>query len=221
MKTVGTFLVICLLLSISNHCFGQSVPKAKGERWSSYSGNYNKENNIGVIYSQRNQKSHTVNYMDLYRNAVRKDGNRYIGWELIYVDNDDIPEIVLSGDCEASGSVLLSIYNGKVYKSYLSLEFSYIPYKNRVLDGRGMHMGVDDRAVKKLVQGNLVVVVSVSMEIDYSDNGKQLSTYHVNNKITTEDAVDNVLEQHLFRFGELEECGGYSDNMRPMEQFWR
>ncbi len=222
MKTISIFFFIYFLFSTSHHCFGQLSPTAKDERHNFISSSSNKGNSIGEIYSQREQKSHTVKYMELYRNAVRKDGNYgYVGWELIYVDSDDIPELVLSGDCEASGSVLFSIYNGKIYKSYLSLGFSYIPYKNRVLDGRGMHMGIDSRAVEKLIQGKLVVILSVSMESNYSEDGEQSLTYRVNNKVTTEDDVDKVLEHNLFRYGELVECGGYSDNLRPMERFWR
>lgn len=38
-------------------------------------------------------------------------------WSLAYVNNDTIPEMLLYGGCWASGSIILTQYNGKVYMS--------------------------------------------------------------------------------------------------------
>lgn len=38
-------------------------------------------------------------------------------WTLAYVDNDTIPEMLLYGGCNASGSIILTQYNGEVYPS--------------------------------------------------------------------------------------------------------
>lgn len=74
------------------------------------------------------------NYQKLYGDYIKNvltydeliDG--YESWEYIYLDADDIPELVLYGSYSAMGCCILTVQNGKVLKQDLG-DFSilYIP----------------------------------------------------------------------------------------------
>jgi hypothetical protein len=58
-------------------------------------------------------------YVDYYENAVleycgEKVKDVFQQWALVYIDNDDIPEMVLFCPGEAYGNMVLSYYDGKV-----------------------------------------------------------------------------------------------------------
>lgn len=65
----------------------------------------------------------------------------YVAVGLIYVNDDDVPEIVLEGDCEATGYLVLTYGNGQIDELYTSrLCLDYIERKNLLRNGGG-HMG--------------------------------------------------------------------------------
>ena len=75
----------------------------------------------------------TTDYRSIYRKYLQqnKDIEQYTGWEWIFVNEDDIPEMVLTTGYQAGGDMLLAIYNGKVYGNFLPLCFQYIPKKKQ------------------------------------------------------------------------------------------
>lgn len=81
-----------------------------------------------------------------------KDHNSYY---LIYVDNDDIPELFISTNSTAGGCIVVTFYDGKCTWDYIADETSrYIPY--------GGYLYVDDGKgfiyIKKLVKGQFDTV---------------------------------------------------------------
>lgn len=49
-------------------------------------------------------------------------------YALVYIDDDDIPEMVLDGQCEANGYIVLAVHDGKVSKlETWRHSFTYIP----------------------------------------------------------------------------------------------
>lgn len=64
------------------------------------------------------------------------------GYAFIFVDHDDIPEIVLVGETEAGGSIIFSYQDGQVFDLHTRrIDFSYIERGNLLCNSAG-HMGV-------------------------------------------------------------------------------
>lgn len=77
---------------------------------------------------------------------------------LIYLDDDDIPEIADIGDCEAEGSRILNYSDGAVHETQLRrLSFSYIPRGNLLLNNEG-NMGYYTATVYSIIDGELTAI---------------------------------------------------------------
>lgn len=98
-------------------------------------------------------------YIDYIENSLKSEG--WVGFELIYINEDDIPEIFTTGNCEAMGHSICSYYDGKVYQSNVSRigGFSYIEKENICLNSNG-NMGVYADIVYQLNNGQLQEVIS-------------------------------------------------------------
>ncbi len=74
-------------------------------------------------------------YLEFLENA--KD--YHVGFALVYIDGDDIPELYLNGDCEATGDALCTYKNGRVIEEPLSRTWggSYIPGSGLVKNTNG------------------------------------------------------------------------------------
>lgn len=77
---------------------------------------------------------------------------------LIYLDDDDIPEIADIGSAEAEGSRILNYSDGAVHETQLRrLSFSYIPRGNLLLNDEG-NMGHYTASVYSIVDGQMTVI---------------------------------------------------------------
>lgn len=62
--------------------------------------------------------------LNAYKEYIDGTLNSEDCWErysLIYVDDDDIPELVAHGNCEAVGNLICTYYGGKVYENQLAM----------------------------------------------------------------------------------------------------
>lgn len=60
------------------------------------------------------------------------------GYHLIYLNDDEIPELVVIGNCEAAGCRIVSFCDGKIYQNQLNrLYFSYIEGENLLCNSEG------------------------------------------------------------------------------------
>ena len=74
-------------------------------------------------------------YIDVI-NGLNKDN--YDGYELVYIDNDDIPELVVKGASHVVPSNLYWIYDGDVYNTGISfMDFYYYEKENYFLYEEG------------------------------------------------------------------------------------
>ena len=79
-------------------------------------------------------------WKDAYIEYINNDKNadKLHGYNLIYVDNDNIPEILEVGNCAASGCIILNYSNGKVNATqFWRLGFTYIEKENLMLNSDG------------------------------------------------------------------------------------
>lgn len=59
-------------------------------------------------------------------------------YNLIYLNDDEIPELVVIGNCEAAGCRIVSFCDGKIYQNQLNrLYFSYIEGENLLCNSEG------------------------------------------------------------------------------------
>lgn len=81
------------------------------------------------------------------------DGIEYRTFAYIYVNDDDIPELVIQGQDEATGNIILTYDNGKVDELQTArLNFDYIERKNLLCNNDG-HMGYYFDAVYSINNG--------------------------------------------------------------------
>ena len=94
-----------------------------------------------------------------------------VDWQTIYVDDDDIPELYLEGDCEATGCLILTCGNGVVDELQTSrLYFNYIERQN-LLDNAEGHMGYYYDYVYTIEDGKWKCIGEGTYEAMYDDTG--------------------------------------------------
>ena len=77
------------------------------------------EDTIGYVATDNVDSILTTPWMAVYVDYLKTDSLpcdlvSYRQWGLAYVDSDEVPEMVLMGNCEACGKVILTQYNGRV-----------------------------------------------------------------------------------------------------------
>ncbi len=99
-------------------------------------------------------------YIDfLTRNYDTADQAGYT-YAMIYINNDEIPELVEIGDCEATGCRIISFSNGTVHSDQLNrLYFSYIEKGNLLCNAEG-NMDYYYDLVYRLGDNGLVLIAS-------------------------------------------------------------
>lgn len=145
---------------------------------------------------------------------------------LIYIDNDDIPEMVLLGMCEADGNAVLNYSDHKVHEMITNRKyFSYLERQNLLCDSGG-HMGEYYDIVYSIINGELTCIGEGNYQTSSNtiDPDLWVNTYYWNgNEVTEEvyykelgeiyDYADAVaiydegisLEEMIDKLGETEE----------------
>ena len=107
----------------------------------------------------------------------------YTGYALIYLDADDIPELVQIGDYEAAGCRIVGWYDGKTYDNQLNrLYFSYIEKENLLCNSEG-NMDYYYDLVYRMEKGQLVSVASGyygaedNSNVKFDENGERIYHY--------------------------------------------
>ncbi|MEE3428326.1 MAG: hypothetical protein VZQ55_05100 [Ruminococcus sp.] len=104
--------------------------------------------------------SAAAGYKTLYSSLLKSKGYKY--FELIYVDEDDIPELVcFNGYAHADRTALYTVYNGKLskvgkYGMYGSMV--YVEKKNRIIGFTGVEEDVNPNNIFKIQNGKGVKI---------------------------------------------------------------
>ena len=116
----------------------------------------------------------------------------FSSYRLVYVDGDDIPELYLSGICEAGGDSVCSFKNGEVIQVRLKRKWGgyFIPGSGMILNCNG-NMGYYSTDVYNLTESSFVLLLS-GLEIqsyDYLENGdlKITSEYFLEDEPVSEE----------------------------------
>ncbi len=112
----------------------------------------------GVVQIMGTVKQELEPWQEAYLSYLRQDSHTedYIGYQLIYLDDDEIPELVEIGFCEEKGARIVNYSEGKACVTQLTgREFTYIEKENLLCD-TGMYYYRYDR-VYRIVDGELTV----------------------------------------------------------------
>lgn len=128
-------------------------------------------------------------WQQAYIDYIRTDENYGPeSYSLIYLDEDDIPELVRIGGCEADGCRIVSWYDEKVYESQLRrLYFSYIEKENLLCNSEGL-MDCYYDIVYRLEKGKLVEVAAGyygaedNSNVQFDEAGEPIYQYEWNGK---------------------------------------
>lgn len=122
-------------------------------------------------------------YADYLRDQATELSNELypIRYTLIYLDDDNIPEIADIGSAEAEGSRILHYANGEVHETQLRrLHFTYIPRGNLLLNNEG-NMGHYTANVLSIIDGEMTFVASGTEDEleprELDENGLPKSVY--------------------------------------------
>ena len=154
---------------------------------------------------------------DGYRAYYNKYVSSYDGgytYALIYVDNDDIPELVIDTGVEATGCQILSFYEGTVTVLQTNrLYFEYIERSGFLCNSEG-HMGYYYDTVYKLDHGNWETVFNgeyydfdESAEVDYDEETGRYKTLHY--------VVDGVEVDENTYMSKLKQVYNFNRSMPP------
>lgn len=210
-----SFIAITLaaVLALTGCIGGGALPGDKGD-------NDNQNANIIVIDDDKEDPVTDVNqttdtdvvddsWKDIYSEYLKNGITELIGdydeyWRdewtfgLIYLNNDDIPELVASSGYEAAGNIILTIINGKVeYMNTGRLAFYYEEKGNILVNSEG-HMGyyydyvfsIDDKGFKSECMGDY--------EEEYDENGPTgVLKYSIDQKEVTESEYFAKIDSYI------------------------
>ncbi len=180
---------------------------------------------VSVYDNQLSKSKGTSDYQAIYQAYVKEHEmadmvDDFGGWEYIYLDGDEIPELVISTGYPASGAYVLSIANGRVVESFTSYGFSYIPRKGKILAGRGVHMGQNIMYLEYFENGKITTLYTITEY--YGDRDfREEPVWFIDEKQTNRTTVDKYMNEYFFKFGDPVKAGSDGNNLRPMETLWQ
>lgn len=180
---------------------------------------------VSVYDNQISKSKGTSDYQAIYQAYVKEHEmadmiDEYGGWEYIYLDGDEIPELVISTGYPASGAYVLSIANGRVVESFTSYGFSYIPRKGKILAGRGVHMGQNIMYLEYFENGKITTLYTITEYYGERDFREE-PVWFIDEKQTNRTTVDKYMNEYFFKFGDPVKAGSDGNNLRPMETLWQ
>ncbi|OLN31726.1 stalk domain-containing protein [Desulfosporosinus metallidurans] len=135
-------------------------------------------------------------YINYIQNTLAKNGTGYfqdawMGYKLIFIDDDEIPELVAIGNCEAQGNLICVYHNGVINSTQLSRNsFTYIKKGNLLCNAAG-NMGDYYHKVFTIKDGVLSQIAAgfwgyTSANVPVDETGNPIYKYKWENKTVTE-----------------------------------
>ena len=103
--------------------------------------NGTKENTVATVKSDeiQNATPKSADYKKAYLDFLRDKQESHRLFALVFIDNDDIPELYLKGSSEAEGDIVCSFKNGSIIKQQLNRTGGgkYTPRSGDMIDQNG------------------------------------------------------------------------------------
>lgn len=136
----------------------------------------------------------TPEWKTAYLNFLEAKKDAHFSYALVFIDDDDIPELYLSGDCEATGDSICSYKNGTVIEQPL-LRIGggwYIEKRGTVFNHNG-HMGATYTHVYKLVEDGFALTFE-ALSVERFRNDDLYYEYSIGDNPVTESEYNSALE---------------------------
>lgn len=128
-----------------------------------------------------------------------QDGEEWVGYQLIYLNDDDIPELVKIGNSEAVGCMIAAYAGGSVVDNQLNrLYFSYIEKGNLLCNSEGNMDSYYD-LVYTMTDGQLSPVASGyygakdNSKLEFDENGDVVYQYEWNGTLMSREEYSQAL----------------------------
>lgn len=128
-----------------------------------------------------------------------QDIEEWVGYQLIYLNDDDIPELVKIGNSEAVGCMIAACAGGSVVDNQLNrLYFSYIEKGNLLCNSEGNMDNYYD-LVYTMTDGQLSLVASGyygakdNSKLEFDENGDPIYQYEWNGKLMSREEYSRAL----------------------------
>lgn len=148
--------------------------------------------------------SKTPQWKTAYLDFIEKEKDNYRTFAIVYIDNNDIPELYLSGIDEATGDCVCSYKNGNVLKQSLHrIGGGWYVEKNGYIVNKNGHMGQEHTHTYKLDEDGFELTFEAllserakeyleetdeyTFDYEYSIAGKTVSEAEYNSAITAND----------------------------------
>lgn len=130
-------------------------------------------------------------YSDYVKKAAKEGYNSF---NLIYVDNDDVPELFLGSGIEATGERLCTYHNGKIVEQtlYRTNSTSYIENSGLIQNYYGSQ-GCYGIEIYKLENGKFTMLHTAYIEEGYSEYAGNYSTYYLDSREVLKVELDNTI----------------------------
>lgn len=134
-------------------------------------------------------------YADYVKKAAKEGYNSF---NLIYVDNDDVPELFLGSGIEATGERLCTYHNGKIVEQtlYRTYSTSYIENSGLIQNYYGSQ-GCYGIEIYKLENGKFTMLHTAYIEEGYSDLGEFYSGCYLDKKEILREDLDRKIEEYF------------------------
>lgn len=145
-----------------------------------------------------------------YLDVLESQKDYHVGYALVYIDEDDIPELYLNGDCEATGDALFTYKNGQVIEHRLrrTMGATYIPRAGLIKNTNG-NMGYYTTDIYRLTDSGFECIWS-GLEVQEAippenENGDVsfASTFSIGNQTVSEEEYNAAIET-IFNTSEAE-----------------
>lgn len=138
-----------------------------------------------------------------YKNYILNyvDEEEFPEYDLIYIDNNDVPELFLRGNCEATGEAICTYYNGKINETCFRRKYGidYLKRGGKICHLNG-NMGYYRLSLCELVNGEFYVVQTGLQEENTSDwdgYGEPPYTYTIEDQIVTQEEFESTMVNWL------------------------
>ncbi len=128
-----------------------------------------------------------------------QDGEEWVGYQLIYLNDDDIPELVKIGNSEAVGCMIAAYAGGSVVDNQLNrLYFSYIEKGNLLCNSEGNMDSYYD-LVYTMTDGQLSLAASGyygakdNSKLEFDKNGEVVYQYEWNGTLMSREEYSQAL----------------------------
>lgn len=136
-------------------------------------------------------------YIERLKNDDALSG--YGGYDLIWLDDDDIPELVEIGDSEAAGCRIVSFYDEKLTVTQLNrLNFSYLVREGLLCNSEGNMDNYYD-LVYRLSGGNMTVIAegyygaADNSHVEFDESGEPVYQYEWNGQKMSREEYEKAL----------------------------